>query len=162
MLRRTKKLRNPCSESVPLKRIYADILPTSVRQRTPPCFNGCLHIGEGAVAAAERSRLGLPALSRKICSAEMPSRIKEPNERLWLCAVDRRRFPVGSSLARRRSCQVSNGVISAPIMFVMMRMAAKPKIMDEFVVGKRLKVLGWLATAVMAVAVAIMLAQMLS
>jgi NRAMP (natural resistance-associated macrophage protein)-like metal ion transporter len=56
---------------------------------------------------------------------------------------------------------VINGVISAPIMFVMMRMAANPKIMGEFVVGQRLKVLGWLATAVMAVAVAIMLAQML-
>jgi NRAMP (natural resistance-associated macrophage protein)-like metal ion transporter len=55
---------------------------------------------------------------------------------------------------------VINGVISAPIMFVMMRMAANPKIMGEFVVGQRLKVLGWLATAVMAVAVAIMLAQM--
>ncbi len=53
------------------------------------------------------------------------------------------------------------GVISAPIMFVMMRMAADPKIMGEFVVGRRLKALGWLATAAMAVAVAIMLAQML-
>lgn len=56
---------------------------------------------------------------------------------------------------------VINGVISAPIMFVMMRMAADPKIMGEFVVGQRLKALGWLATAAMAVAVAIMLAQML-
>lgn len=56
---------------------------------------------------------------------------------------------------------VINGVISAPIMFVMMRMAADPKIMGEFVVGQRLKALGWLAIAAMAVAVAIMLAQML-
>jgi Mn2+/Fe2+ NRAMP family transporter len=56
---------------------------------------------------------------------------------------------------------VINGVISAPIMFVMMRMTANPKIMGEFVVGQRLKLLGWLATAVMTVAVAIMLAQML-
>lgn len=56
---------------------------------------------------------------------------------------------------------VINGVVSAPIMFVMMGMAANPKIMGKFVVGQRLKVLGWLATAVMAVAVAIMLVQML-
>ncbi len=44
---------------------------------------------------------------------------------------------------------------------VMMRMAADPKIMGELVVGQRLKALGWLVTAAMAVAVAIMLAQML-
>ncbi|HLW13204.1 MAG TPA: divalent metal cation transporter, partial [Casimicrobiaceae bacterium] len=56
---------------------------------------------------------------------------------------------------------VINGVTSAPIMFVMMRMAANPKIMGAFVVSRRLNVLGWLATAAMAVVVAIMLAQML-
>ena len=55
-----------------------------------------------------------------------------------------------------------NGVISVPIMVVMMRMAANPKIMGEFVVSRRLDVLGWLATGAMAVAVAIMLAQMLA
>ena len=57
---------------------------------------------------------------------------------------------------------VINGAISVPIMFVMMRMVANPKIMGKFVVGQRLAVLGWLATAVMAVAVAMMLVQMLS
>jgi NRAMP (natural resistance-associated macrophage protein)-like metal ion transporter len=47
---------------------------------------------------------------------------------------------------------VVNGVISAPIMAVMMLMAANSKVMGEFVISKRLKVLGWLATAIMAVA----------
>ena len=56
---------------------------------------------------------------------------------------------------------VVNGVISAPIMAVMMLMSANPKVMGEFVIGARLKVLGWLATAVMAVAVGFMLLQLL-
>jgi NRAMP (natural resistance-associated macrophage protein)-like metal ion transporter len=56
---------------------------------------------------------------------------------------------------------VVNGVISAPIMAVMMLMSANPKVMGEFVIGTRLKVLGWAATAVMAVAVGFMLLQML-
>jgi Mn2+/Fe2+ NRAMP family transporter len=56
---------------------------------------------------------------------------------------------------------VINGVISAPIMVVMMRMASNPKIMGEFIVTRRLKILGWAATAVMAVAVAAMFVQML-
>lgn len=56
---------------------------------------------------------------------------------------------------------VVNGVISAPIMAVMMLMAANPKVMGEFVIGARLKVLGWLATAVMAVAAGSMLLQLL-
>jgi NRAMP (natural resistance-associated macrophage protein)-like metal ion transporter len=57
---------------------------------------------------------------------------------------------------------VINGVISVPIMFVMMRMVANPKIMGEFVVGQRLSILGWLATVVMAFAVGVMLIQMIS
>jgi NRAMP (natural resistance-associated macrophage protein)-like metal ion transporter len=56
---------------------------------------------------------------------------------------------------------VVNGVISAPIMAVMMLMSANPKVMGEFVIGPRLKVLGWAATAVMGVAVVFMLLQML-
>src|SRR5450830_1369201 len=44
------------SQSVPLKLIYVDTLPTFVRPRTRPCFDGALQIGEGAVAAAERFR----------------------------------------------------------------------------------------------------------
>jgi len=57
---------------------------------------------------------------------------------------------------------VTNGVISVPIMFVMMRMVANPKIMGEFVVGQRLSIMGWLATAVMTLAVAVMLIQMIA
>jgi NRAMP (natural resistance-associated macrophage protein)-like metal ion transporter len=48
---------------------------------------------------------------------------------------------------------VLNGVISVPIMVVMMLMAARPEIMGKFVIHGRLRVMGWLATAVMAVAV---------
>jgi NRAMP (natural resistance-associated macrophage protein)-like metal ion transporter len=56
---------------------------------------------------------------------------------------------------------VINGVISAPIMVVMMRMASNPKIMGAFVVTRNLRILGWAATTVMAVAVAAMFIQML-
>ena len=56
---------------------------------------------------------------------------------------------------------VVNGVISAPIMVVMMLMSANPKVMGEFVIGPRLKMLGWAATAVMGVAVVFMLLRML-
>ena len=49
---------------------------------------------------------------------------------------------------------VINGVAAAPIMAVMMLLASRPKIMGRFVLKRRLKVLGWLATAVMAAATA--------
>lgn len=48
---------------------------------------------------------------------------------------------------------VVNGIISVPIMAVMMLMAARSDIMGRLVVHRRLKVLGWLATVVMASAV---------
>jgi NRAMP (natural resistance-associated macrophage protein)-like metal ion transporter len=48
---------------------------------------------------------------------------------------------------------VINGVISIPIMVVMMLMAARADIMGQFVISRRLKVLGWVCTAVMAIAV---------
>lgn len=48
---------------------------------------------------------------------------------------------------------VVNGIISVPIMAVMMLMAARSDIMGRLVVHRRLKVLGWLCTIVMAVAV---------
>ncbi len=51
---------------------------------------------------------------------------------------------------------VINGVISVPIMVVMMLMAARPDIMGRFVITFRLKVLGWVCTAVMAMAVSAM------
>src|SRR2546421_1805909 len=53
---------------------------------------------------------------------------------------------------------IVNGVVSVPIMAVMMLLAAKPAVMGPFVVKRRLKLLGWFATAVMAAAVAAMLA----
>jgi NRAMP (natural resistance-associated macrophage protein)-like metal ion transporter len=52
---------------------------------------------------------------------------------------------------------IVNGVISVPIMVVMMLLAANPAVMGPFVVGRRLKILGWLAVGVMAAAVAAML-----
>jgi len=48
---------------------------------------------------------------------------------------------------------VINGVISVPIMVVMMVMAGRSAIMGRFVIGRRLRILGWGATAVMALAV---------
>jgi Mn2+/Fe2+ NRAMP family transporter len=51
---------------------------------------------------------------------------------------------------------VINGVISVPIMVIMMLMAARADIMGRFVISRRLKILGWICTAVMAVAVAAM------
>jgi NRAMP (natural resistance-associated macrophage protein)-like metal ion transporter len=54
---------------------------------------------------------------------------------------------------------VINGVIAVPIMVVMMLMADKAEVMGQFVVTRRLKILGWLATAVMAVAVVAMIAM---
>jgi Mn2+/Fe2+ NRAMP family transporter len=54
---------------------------------------------------------------------------------------------------------VINGVIAVPIMVVMMLMANKAEVMGQFVVTRRLKILGWLATAVMAVAVVAMIAM---
>ena len=52
---------------------------------------------------------------------------------------------------------VINGVISVPIMVVMMLMAARPDVMGRFVVTRRLRIIGWLSTAVMALAVLAML-----
>ncbi len=52
---------------------------------------------------------------------------------------------------------VINGVVSVPIMAVMMRMAQRRDVMGPFVVTHRLKWLGWGATLVMALAVTAML-----
>jgi NRAMP (natural resistance-associated macrophage protein)-like metal ion transporter len=52
---------------------------------------------------------------------------------------------------------VLNGVISVPIMTLMMLMAVSPKVMGQFTIAKKLKILGWLATLMMAVAVATMI-----
>jgi NRAMP (natural resistance-associated macrophage protein)-like metal ion transporter len=53
---------------------------------------------------------------------------------------------------------VINGVIAVPIMAVIMLMASRSDVMGQFVVKRHLKVLGWLATAVMALAVLAMAA----
>lgn len=52
---------------------------------------------------------------------------------------------------------VINGVISVPIMAVMMLMAVRKDIMGPFVISNRLTFMGWLGTLVMALAVAAML-----
>ena len=51
---------------------------------------------------------------------------------------------------------VVNGVVSVPIMAVMMLLAGNPAVMGAFVIGRRLKSLGWLAVAVMAMSVTAM------
>ena len=51
---------------------------------------------------------------------------------------------------------VINGVISVPIMAVMMLMAVRPEIMGRFTITPKLKMIGWLATGVMATAVSAM------
>jgi Mn2+/Fe2+ NRAMP family transporter len=55
---------------------------------------------------------------------------------------------------------VINGVIAVPIMVVMMRLATSPTIVGPYVLRPRLRVLGWLATIVMAIAVIAMLATL--
>ena len=55
---------------------------------------------------------------------------------------------------------VLNGVIAVPIMVVMVRMASSSALMGTFVIRRRLRVLGWLATFVMAASVIAMLATL--
>jgi NRAMP (natural resistance-associated macrophage protein)-like metal ion transporter len=51
---------------------------------------------------------------------------------------------------------VLNGVIAVPLMVVSMMMAMSPRVMGRFVLPRPLRVMGWLATAVMALIVAAM------
>jgi NRAMP (natural resistance-associated macrophage protein)-like metal ion transporter len=53
---------------------------------------------------------------------------------------------------------VINGVVAVPLMAVIMIMAMAPKVMGQFTLSRGLCAMGWLCTAVMAVAVAIMFA----
>jgi NRAMP (natural resistance-associated macrophage protein)-like metal ion transporter len=53
---------------------------------------------------------------------------------------------------------VLNGIVAVPVMTTMMLMAARSDIMGRFAVGGILKLLGWIATSVMAAAVVAMLA----
>jgi NRAMP (natural resistance-associated macrophage protein)-like metal ion transporter len=55
---------------------------------------------------------------------------------------------------------ILNGIVSVPIMVVLMLLVADPKTMGGFVARRRLKRLGWLATGVMAAAVTAMFVLM--
>lgn len=48
---------------------------------------------------------------------------------------------------------VINGVMAVPIMAVMMLLASRPSVMGAYVIGRRLRSMGWAATAVMALTV---------
>ena len=52
---------------------------------------------------------------------------------------------------------VINGVISVPIMVVMMLLAVRSDVMGQFAISTKLKIVGWLATLMMAAAVVAML-----
>jgi Mn2+/Fe2+ NRAMP family transporter len=54
---------------------------------------------------------------------------------------------------------VLNGVAAVPVMFVMMRLTMRPAIMGAFTLPRLLRVVGWLATAAMAVTVVMMVAS---
>jgi len=56
---------------------------------------------------------------------------------------------------------VINGVVSVPIMVVIMLMATRTEVMGQFTISKKLTLLGWLATAMMGTAVVAMLATLL-
>lgn len=53
---------------------------------------------------------------------------------------------------------IVNGVISVPIMVVMMWIGQSPRVMGELTMSRRHRVFGWAATGVMAVAVVVMFA----
>jgi Mn2+/Fe2+ NRAMP family transporter len=55
---------------------------------------------------------------------------------------------------------IVNCVIAVPIMVVMMMLGSQAKVMGHFVIGRRLRVFGWLATALMAAAVVGMFATL--
>jgi NRAMP (natural resistance-associated macrophage protein)-like metal ion transporter len=47
---------------------------------------------------------------------------------------------------------VLNGIVAVPVMAMMLLMAVRRDVMGEFIIGRGLKIIGWLATAVMALA----------
>lgn len=49
---------------------------------------------------------------------------------------------------------VINGVLAGPVMVVIMLMATNPAVMSQFIISRRLRITGWLATAVMLIAAA--------
>ena len=57
-------------------------------------------------------------------------------------------------------CSVLNGIVAVPLMAMIMIMAMQPRVMGRFTLPRPLWALGWLSTAAMAVAVAIMFATL--
>jgi len=57
---------------------------------------------------------------------------------------------------------VINGVVAVPVMITMMHMTHNPRIMGEFPVSDGLRLVGWIATAVMALAALIMAVTMIA
>ena len=55
---------------------------------------------------------------------------------------------------------VINGVVAVPVMAIIMAMAAQPKVMGQFILPLPLRVVGWLATSVMAAVVVAMFATL--
>jgi Mn2+/Fe2+ NRAMP family transporter len=53
---------------------------------------------------------------------------------------------------------VINGVVAVPLMVVMMVMTGEPRVMGAFTLPAWLKIIGWLSTFVMGVAVIVMFA----
>ena len=51
---------------------------------------------------------------------------------------------------------VLNGIIAVPVMALMMLMARNPKVMKQWVISRRLQILGWVATAAMGACVVAM------
>jgi len=49
---------------------------------------------------------------------------------------------------------ITNGLAAPPVMVIMMRMASSPRIMRQFTISRRLRILGWIATAIMTLATA--------
>jgi Mn2+/Fe2+ NRAMP family transporter len=47
---------------------------------------------------------------------------------------------------------VLNGLVAAPVMVMVMLLGTRADIMGEFIISRRLKIFGWIATVVMAAA----------
>ena len=65
--------------------------------------------------------------------------------------MESRSLPVAGPRCRT-SIAHGNGVVAVPVMITMMHMTANPKVMGKFPVHDGLRLIGWMATAVMAAA----------
>jgi Mn2+/Fe2+ NRAMP family transporter len=52
---------------------------------------------------------------------------------------------------------IINGIVAVPLMAVVIVLASKRSVMGPFIVGRTMRVLGWLATALMGIAAVCML-----